>query len=97
MCPPGAESEGAKRICLWVAEGTNVNGGLGSLQIFLGDNAEEMSTRSNRFSDLVLAPWLSAQRKCIPTKHPESNAKGKGKGHPKGGWGQISEYSELEL
>lgn len=93
MCPLGAESEGAKRISLWVTEGTSVNGSLDSLQIFLGNKAEEISSRSNGFSDLVLAPWPSAQRKHIPTKHPESNAKGKGMDHPKEGWGQISEYS----
>lgn len=66
-----------------------MNGGLGSLQIFLGDKAEEIPARSNSPSDLVLAPWPLAQRTCIPTKHPESNAKGKGMDHPKGGWGQM--------
>lgn len=34
-----------------------MNGGLDSLQIFLGDKAEEILARSNRFSDLVLALW----------------------------------------
>ena len=57
VCPPGAESEGAKRICLWVAEGTSMNGGLDNLQIFLGDKAEEILARSNGFSNLVLALW----------------------------------------
>lgn len=85
VCPPGAESEGAKQTSLWVTEGTSVNGGLGSLQIFLGNKAEEIAARSNSSSDLVLALWPSAQRKCIPIKHPENNAKGKGMDHPKGG------------
>lgn len=61
VCPPEVGSEAAKQIRLLVAEGllvgegARVDGSLDSLQISLGDKAEEISAHSISFSDLVLA------------------------------------------
>lgn len=76
-----------------------MNGSLGSLQIFLGDKAEEIPARGNSSSDLSWhhGRWLSGHASQPSILRAMPRAKAWIIPREDGArWGRISEYSELD-